>query len=83
MKRHVKVYMEHHGYGEQDFIPCLVCQKKASDIHHLIPKGMGGSKTKDKINNLVALCRACHDLCHKDKNFNELVKIMQNEQNKT
>ena len=30
------------------------------DIHHIESRGMGGSKTKDDPNNLMALCRACH-----------------------
>jgi predicted HNH restriction endonuclease len=25
---------------------------------------MGGSKTKDYIENLIALCRNCHDMAH-------------------
>jgi hypothetical protein len=89
MKKYVKKYIEFWGYGEQDFIPCIVCGERSADVHHLEPKGMGGSKEKDNIENLVALCRRCHDLCHNDKNFNQLVKNMQevimqdHEQNKT
>jgi len=30
------------------------------DIHHIDCKGMGGSKQKDYIENLQALCRECH-----------------------
>jgi 5-methylcytosine-specific restriction endonuclease McrA len=30
------------------------------DIHHIEPRGMGGSKTLDVIENLMALCRECH-----------------------
>ena len=48
------------GYDETDWIPCEVCGAKAVDIHHIEARGMGGSKTKDVIENLMALCRSCH-----------------------
>lgn len=60
MKKHVKVYLDHFGYVGDEFIPCEVCGRKAVDIHHLDCRGMGGSKTKDKIENLMAVCRDCH-----------------------
>lgn len=60
MKNHVKVYLKHFGYCETDFIPCEVCGCRAVDIHHIKARGMGGSNTKDKIENLQALCRQCH-----------------------
>lgn len=60
MKNHTKVYMDHFGYTIADFIPCEVCGTKAVDVHHLEPRGMGGSKKKDYIENLQALCRKCH-----------------------
>ena len=60
MKKHVKVYLDHFGYTGNEFIPCEVCGAKAVDIHHIDCRGMGGSKKKDTIDNLMALCRACH-----------------------
>lgn len=60
MKKHTKIYLDYFGYGEEDFIPCEVCTKKAVDIHHIVARGMGGSKEKDNIQNLMALCRECH-----------------------
>lgn len=48
------------GYDTSDFIPCEVCGGRAVDIHHIEARGMGGSKEKDVIENLMALCRACH-----------------------
>ena len=63
MKKHVKIYLNHFDYGEQDFIPCECCQKKAVDIHHI--KGRG--KDKDVIGNLMALCRKCHTMAHDEK----------------
>lgn len=60
MKAHTKIYMDHFGYGIDDFIPCEVCMKKAVDVHHIERRGMGGNKTKDEIGNLMAVCRECH-----------------------
>ena len=55
---------------------CFMCQKwEAVDIHHISAKGMGGSKCKDYIENLTALCRACHTRCHSNKTFNAQVRI--------
>ena len=31
------------------------------DIHHIEPRGAGGSKAKDYIENLMSLCRSCHN----------------------
>ena len=41
---------------------CLVkcVGKEAVDIHHIEPRQAGGSKLKDTIENLMALCRKCH-----------------------
>jgi 5-methylcytosine-specific restriction endonuclease McrA len=39
---------------------CEVCGAPATDIHHIYCKGMGGSKSKDVIENLMGLCRPCH-----------------------
>tara|TARA_R100000655_G_scaffold109929_1_gene166405 strand:+ start:4971 stop:5231 length:261 start_codon:yes stop_codon:yes gene_type:complete len=76
MKKHTKVYMQHFGYVLDDFIECEVCRQRAVDIHHIEPRGMGGSKKKDFIANLVALCRLCHIRAEKEKDFNEIVKVI-------
>jgi len=47
-------------YDVSDFISCEVCGTRATDIHHIEARGMGGSKEKDDIHNLMALCRKCH-----------------------
>lgn len=60
MKKHTKIYMSYFGYDVGDFIPCEICNTTAVDIHHINCRGMGGSKIKDDITNLMALCRKCH-----------------------
>ena len=61
MQVHTSIYFEYFGYDISSFIKCEVCSMKANEIHHIKPKGMGGSKTKDYIENLMAICRTCHD----------------------
>lgn len=53
---HKKVYLKH----VPDNHVCEFCYAPATDIHHIYCKGMGGSKSKDVIENLMALCRSCH-----------------------
>lgn len=60
MTKHVKLYLDYFGYGIEDFIPCEVCGQRAVDIHHIEARGMGGTGKADVIENLQALCRACH-----------------------
>ena len=76
MQKHIKVYFEHHGYTIADFIPCEYCKSKAVDIHHLVFRSQGG---KDEIDNLMALCRGCHNDSHNDRKFNEILKIIHDE----
>jgi len=64
MKKHVKIYMEYFGYGEQDFMPCECCGAKAVDVHHIKYRSRGG---EDEIKNLMALCRKHHDAAHNEK----------------
>jgi 5-methylcytosine-specific restriction endonuclease McrA len=60
MKKHTKIYLDHFGYDTNSWIPCEVCGSTAQDIHHIDARGMGGSKTADRIENLMAVCRPCH-----------------------
>lgn len=74
MKNYTKIYLEYFGYTSADFIPCEVCGKKAVDIHHIDARGMGGSKQKDVIGNLMALCRYDHDLLGDKKEHKDYLK---------
>ena len=60
MKKHTKIYMKYFNYVLDDFIPCEICGSRAVDIHHIENRGSGGSKNKDVIENLMAVCRKCH-----------------------
>jgi len=62
MKKHTKIYTQYFNIGEQDVPMCEWCNKRqAVDINHIEPRRMGGSKTKDYIENLVGMCRECHN----------------------
>ena len=60
MKPHTSIYLKAFSYDVSSFIPCEVCGTKAVDIHHIKSRGAGGSKQRDRIENLQAVCRQCH-----------------------
>ena len=60
MKKHTQIYMKYFGYHLSDWLPCEICGCQAVDLHHIEARGMGGTKTKDTIENLMALCRGHH-----------------------
>jgi len=55
--------MKYHGYCKEDIILCEDCGAVAVDIHHRVLRSQGGS---DEIENLVAVCRSCHEDYHKN-----------------
>jgi hypothetical protein len=67
MMPYKRIYLHYFGYGQDDFISCEVCGERAVDVHHIDNKGMGGSKTKDYIENLIGVCRLCHNKAHDNK----------------
>lgn len=61
MKKHTKLYLiAVYGDITNEFKPCEVCGQAAVDIHHIMARGMGGSKNNDHIENLMGLCRQDH-----------------------
>ena len=76
-KNYKKLFADFWGYHESDIPICWGCYKQqAVDIHHLIPKGMGGVKNNrlNRIDNLFPLCRSCHNQAHSNKSINEVWK---------
>jgi 5-methylcytosine-specific restriction endonuclease McrA len=72
LRKHTKIYLNHFGYFGDEFVPCEMCGKRAVDIHHIDARGMGGSN-KDRIENLMALCRKCHIHYGDKKQFKSLL----------
>ena len=64
MQKYVRMYLDFHGYTIADNILCEMCSGPAVDIHHIAAKGMGGNPKADCIENLIGLCRSCHDKAH-------------------
>lgn len=81
MKRHVSIYLDHFGYTIADWIPCEIpdCGQRAVDIHHIHARGMGGSDERDRIENLMALCREHHDAYGDRSQFIDDLQAIHNE----
>lgn len=78
MQPHTKVYMNYFNFTEADFVPCELCNSKAVDIHHIVPRSRFGSKRKaerDDILNLMALCRICHNVYGQSKAYNDWLQL--------
>lgn len=71
MVSYKRLYLEHFYYGEQDFVPSEFSGKRATEIHHILPKSLGG---KDEIENLIALTREEHNEAHANPVFNKKLK---------
>lgn len=61
-----KTYKDKANYKRyaQSHHSCEVCGAVAQDCHHIALKGMGGANVDDRDSNLIALCRAHHELAH-------------------
>ncbi len=62
MKKHTKIYLDYFNFKIPEDCFCEICGNPAKDIHHIDSRGMGGDPKgkKDVIENLMALCRECH-----------------------
>ena len=57
---HTAIYLAAFGYGDADFIPSELSGLRAQDTHHIENRGSGGTKTEDRVENLIALTREEH-----------------------
>lgn len=72
--------MNHFNYGIDDCILCEIpgCTNRANDLHHIERRGMGGSKLKDNIENIMALCRSHHEQFGDKKQYLEYLQDVHN-----
>lgn len=70
--------MKYFGYDESDFIPSEISGLPAVDINHINCRGMGGSKEKDNIENLIAVTREEHEEYGDKKEFIEFLQDIHN-----
>ncbi|ODS87277.1 MAG: hypothetical protein ABS44_11715 [Chryseobacterium sp. SCN 40-13] len=76
MEKHTKIYLAYFP-SHSGFYHCEVCHNQATEIHHIKRRSEFGSKTKDqqdKIENLIALCRSCHEKAHANIYTKEFLK---------
>lgn len=59
--KHTTIYMMALGYKIGDYIPCELTGAQAGPIHHIRARGMGGRKSMDIIENLMALTLEKHE----------------------
>lgn len=64
-----KAYIAHLQHGK-----CAICGKPIEHYHHLIPRSKDGNNLPE---NLVGLCKDCHEGLHTKKISKELEKIGQ------
>jgi len=74
MQRHIKVFREFYGIGDQDPpLICALCPKQMNDVHHIHSRGLKGFEYKGEyfdinhILNLIPLCREDHNGAHGGK----------------
>jgi 5-methylcytosine-specific restriction endonuclease McrA len=76
MKNYVKTYHDFFGYSIADWIPCECgCGRQSVDIHHLTPKSRDKAAI-NKIENLVAVSRECHERADRDRDFNDVLRAI-------
>lgn len=71
MVKHKRIYLNYFGYKHGDWVPCENCSSTCTDIHHLQFRSLQGS---DEPQNLMGLCRLCHNKAHNDPKFNNKLK---------
>jgi 5-methylcytosine-specific restriction endonuclease McrA len=74
MRKHTQTYLDGMGFDETDFICCEVCGAEGKDIHHLVARGMGGTKKEYTVEELMCLCRTCHIKYGDKKQHMEMLK---------
>lgn len=73
MTPHCKIYFKYFKLTESDFIECEQCGNHAVDLHHVNGRGKG----MDVIENIMALCRGCHEMAHSSPNQYISKSVMQ------
>ncbi|CAL2094861.1 HNH endonuclease [Tenacibaculum sp. 190524A02b] len=62
MQTYTKIYLEAFGLDETDFCRCETCTNdvRATEIHHILTRKKY-AEGLNKIENLMAICRICHE----------------------
>jgi hypothetical protein len=57
---------EYKAVLERDKYQCRLCGKKYAHIHHIQFRSLMGADIRQ---NLVCLCKGCHDMVHSDSEY--------------
>lgn len=64
MQKYKRDWLKRHGYGIDDKVPCQECGGVACDLHHVKFRSHCSKEEVDKDDNLIPLCRECHNKYH-------------------
>jgi hypothetical protein len=73
MKKHIKVYTEFFRIDNPDEGIDELFGFSGNNIHHIYARGMGGSKLRDGIDNLMCLRQDVHEIVGDKSAFRELL----------
>ncbi len=80
MEKHIKNYCVYFGITPDEWVICECgCGQRAEQWHHLVPRSMFGSKRKkeqDHASNVIYINHVCHERAHKERAFNDELKII-------
>ena len=80
MQKHTQIYIDYFDLGLQDVCYCEGCMRggridgEGFDLHHIWGRGKG----KDVIQNLMLLCRKCHEKAHSTLSKSQMQLIHNN-----
>lgn len=57
---HTAIYLAAFGYGDTDYVPSELSGVPCVDVHHIQNRGLGSTKTEDRVENLMGLSREEH-----------------------
>jgi hypothetical protein len=79
MTNHLKVYCAGLSIEPEEVV-CELTGRPAAmggvDIHHIEPRGMGGSKSKDYLENLMAVDRRLHDFVENNPKYQHWYRLV-------
>jgi len=70
LREHTKNLFKGRGWKIPEDAICVNCNGFAQDSHHYRNRAMGSSKYLDYYENIIPLCRLCHDCAEVDKKVN-------------
>jgi hypothetical protein len=63
-KRAIRAAIKSFASSQPETCP-VCCVQPAAEVHHIIPKGMGGDRRSEVEANWIFICSKCHDGFHR------------------